>query len=248
VRQDRVVSDRVHSGSPSGPQSAQATWAILVAAGSGSRLGGDRPKAFVGLGGRPLLAESLERLDVSDWIDAIVVAAPAEWEEPSILLAEELVASKVAAVVTGGATRAESVRNALAEVPVSALVVLVHDAARPLVDDAVIERLLARLGEGLDGVVPVLPIADTVKRVEGGLVAETLDREALVTVQTPQAFLADRLRAAYGGDLAGATDCASLVERAGGRLGVVPGDPRLVKVTSAEDLDLVTRLLAAERA
>jgi len=241
------VSDAVHSGSPGEPQRADATWAILVAAGAGARLGGERPKAFVGLGGRPLLAESLERLDLSDWIDAIVVAAPAEWEEPSILLAEELVASKVAAVVTGGATRAESVRNALAEVPLSALVVLVHDAARPLVDDAVIERLLGRLGEGLDGVVPVLPIADTVKRVEGGLVVETLDRDALVTVQTPQAFLADRLRAAYAGDLAGATDCASLVEHAGGRLGVVPGDPRLVKVTTGEDLDVVSRLLAADR-
>ena len=241
------MSDAVHSGSPGGPQRPDATWAILVAAGAGTRLGGERPKAFVGLGGRPLLAESLERLDLSDWIDAIVVAAPAEWEEPSILLAEELVASKVAAVVTGGATRAESVRNALAEVPLSALVVLVHDVARPLVDDAVIERLLVRLGEGLDGVVPVLPIADTVKRVEAGLVVETLDRDALVTVQTPQAFLADRLRAAYAGDLAGATDCASLVERAGGRLGVVPGDPRLVKVTTAEDLDVVARLLAADR-
>ena len=233
-----------YSSSSSGE--AGGTWAILVAAGSGSRLGGDRPKAFVALGGRPLLAESLERLDLSDWVDAIVVAAPAEWEEPAILLAEELVASKVASVVTGGATRAESVRNALAEVPAETLVVLVHDAARPLLDDAVIERLLGRLGEGLDGVVPVLPLADTVKRVEGGLVAETLDREALVTVQTPQVFVADRLRKAFVGDLAGATDCASLVERAGGRVGVVPGDARLLKVTSAEDLDLVSRILSAE--
>src|SRR5262245_64313097 len=103
-------------GTPGAPESVQATWAILVAAGTGSRLGGDHPKAFVGLGERPLLAESLERLDLSDWIDAIVVAAPPEWEEPTILLAEELVASKVASVVTGGSTRAESVRNALAEV------------------------------------------------------------------------------------------------------------------------------------
>ena len=86
--------------------SRQRTWAILVAAGSGERLGADRPKAFAALGGRPLLAESLERLDASEWIDAIVVVAPAGWEEPAILLAEELVASKVAAVVTGGATRA----------------------------------------------------------------------------------------------------------------------------------------------
>ena len=226
---------------------AGGAWAILVAAGTGSRLGGDRPKAFVGLAGRPLLAESLERLDISDWIDAIVVAAPPDWEEPAILLAEEIVASKVAAVVAGGATRAESVRNALAEVPDDALVVLVHDAARPLVDDAVIERLLQKLAEGVDGVVPALPLSDTVKRIEGGLVAETLDRDALVVVQTPQAFVGGRLRSAYAGDLSGATDCASLVERAGGRIAVVAGDPRLVKVTTADDLELVTRLLAADQ-
>jgi 2-C-methyl-D-erythritol 4-phosphate cytidylyltransferase len=231
------------NGSPNGPGEAGTTWAILVAAGSGSRLGGDRPKAFATLGGRPLVAESLERLDSSDWIDAIVVAAPPEWEEPTMLLAEELVASKVASVVTGGATRAMSVRNALAEVPDDALVVLVHDAARPLVDDAVIERLLARLGEGLDGVVPGLPVLDTVKRVEGTTVVETIDRETLVSVQTPQVFVADRLRAAHLGETVDATDCASLVERAGGRIGVVTGDPRLVKVTTTDDLALVARLL-----
>jgi 2-C-methyl-D-erythritol 4-phosphate cytidylyltransferase len=231
------------STSSSASGEAGGTWAILVAAGSGSRLGSDRPKAFARLAGRPLLAESLERLDASDWIDAIVVAAPPGWEEPAILLAEELVASKIAAVVTGGATRSESVRIALAEVPDDALLVLVHDAARPLVDDAIIERLLERLSDGVDGVVPGLAIGDTVKRVDRGLVAETLDRDALVAVQTPQVFVADRLRAAYAGELAGATDCASLVERAGGRVGVVTGDPRLVKVTTADDLELVTRLL-----
>ena len=227
--------------SPSGD--AGGTWAVLVAAGSGSRLGGEHPKAFVGLGERPLLAESLERLDLSDWIDAIVVAAPPDWEEPSILLAEELVASKVASVVTGGVTRAESVRNALVEVSDDALVILVHDAARPLVDDAVLERVLGGLAEGVDGVVPGLPVSDTVKRVERGVVTETVARDGLVTVQTPQAFLADRLRSAYAGDLTGATDCASLVERAGGRIGVVEGDPRLLKVTTAADLALVERFL-----
>ncbi len=226
---------------------AGGTWAILVAAGSGSRLGGDRPKAFVALAGRPLLAESLERLDASDWIDAVVVAAPPGWEEPTILLAEELVASKVAAVVTGGRTRAESVRIALAEVPDDALVVLVHDAARPLVDDAVVERVLATLAEGVDGVVPGLPVRDTVKRVDRGLIAETVERDTLIAVQTPQAFVADRLRAAYRGDLTGATDCSFLVERAGGTVAVVPGDSRLVKVTTPEDLELVTRLLESER-
>lgn len=237
------MTPRTTRGGSSDVRGSQTTWCVLVAAGSGSRLGADRPKAFVALGERVLVAESLERLDGSDWIDAIVVAAPPGWEEPTILLAEELVASKVAAVVTGGATRAESVRRALAEVPAEALVVLVHDAARPLVDDDVIERLVTRLGEGVDGVVPGLPIGDTVKRVEHGLVVGTVDRETLVAVQTPQAFVAGRLRAAFSGELAGATDCASLVERLGGTVAVVAGDPRLAKITTRDDLELVGRLL-----
>ena len=118
-----------------------SVWAVLAAAGRGERLGGNRPKAFAKLHDRPLLAESLERLDASDWIDAIVVAAPPGWEEPAILLAEELGCSKVTSCVTGGTTRAESVKRALDEVPGDAAVVLVHDAARPYVDDAVIERV-----------------------------------------------------------------------------------------------------------
>ena len=216
-----------------------SVWALLVAAGVGERLGGERPKAFVGLGELPLLAEPLRRLDESGWIDAIVVAAPPEWEEPAILLAEELSATKVVAAVTGGATRAESVRLALAEVAADALVVLVHDAARPLVTDAVIERVLAPLSEGWDGVVPGLPLTDTVKSVDGDRVTGTLSRESLVAVQTPQAFVADKLREAYAGELAGATDCSSLVEAAGGRVKWVEGDPRLVKVTTRADLELV---------
>jgi 2-C-methyl-D-erythritol 4-phosphate cytidylyltransferase len=216
-----------------------SVWALLVAAGTGERLGGERPKAFVGLGDLPLLAEPLRRLDASSWIDAIVVAVPPGWEEPAILLAEELSAGKVAAAIAGGATRADSVALALAEVPDDAVVVLVHDAARPLVSDEVIERVLAPLSEGWDGVVPALPLADTVKTVEGARVTGTVAREKLVAVQTPQAFPAATLRAAYGGELAGATDCASLVEAHGGRVAWVEGDPRLLKVTTQADLELV---------
>ncbi|WP_114796021.1 2-C-methyl-D-erythritol 4-phosphate cytidylyltransferase [Gaiella occulta] len=222
---------------------AGGTWAVLVAAGAGDRLGADRPKAFVALGARVLLAESLERLDGSPWIDAIVVAVPEGWEEAAIVLAEELVTSKVAAVVTGGASRAHSVCAGLEEVPDEALVVLVHDAARPLVDDGVIERVLAPLAQGYDGVVPGLPVADTVKRVERGVVVETVDRDSLVTVQTPQAFPAHVLRAAYAGPLTDASDCASLVEARGGRIRVVDGDPRLLKVTTPADLALVASWL-----
>lgn len=220
-----------------------SVWALLVAAGSGERLGEERPKAFVGLGELPLLAEPLRRLDESGWIDAIVVAAPPGWEEPAILLAEELAATKVVAAVTGGATRAESVRAALAEVPDEALVVLVHDAARPLLTDDVVERVLAPLSEGWDGVVPALPVADTLKEVEGDRVTSTVPRERLVAVQTPQAFLAPALRDAYAGDLGDATDCASLVEARGGRVKWVEGDPRLLKVTTRADLDQVAAWL-----
>jgi 2-C-methyl-D-erythritol 4-phosphate cytidylyltransferase len=220
-------------------------WAVLAAAGSGERLGADRPKAFIRLGDRPLLAESLERLDGSDWIDAIVIAAPPGWEEPAILLAEELGAGKVAMSVVGGETRADSVRIGLAQVPEDAGVVLVHDAARPIVSDDVIGRVLAPLAEGWDGVVPALPVPDTVKRVRGHEVVETLDRADLVAVQTPQAFLADRLRAAFAADAAGASDCASLVERAGGRVRIVEGDPRLLKVTGTRDLEVVQGWMGA---
>jgi len=221
-----------------------STWAVVVAAGRGDRLGLDRPKAFAKLGGRPLLAESLERLEDSDWVDSIVVVAPEEWEEPSILLAEEIGAGKVTACVAGGATRAESVRAGVAEIGAEALVVLVHDAARPLLVAEVVERVLAPLGEGWDGAVPALQVADTLKRAgDDGTVVETVDRAGLHAVQTPQAFLAAVLREALTGDLADASDCAALVERRGGRVRVVEGDRRLLKVTTQADLDFVESLL-----
>ena len=203
-RRDRVARARARD---------MSVWALLVAAGAGERLGEERPKAFVGLGELPLLAEPLRRLDESEWVDAIVVAAPHDWEEPAILLAEELSATKVVAAVTGGATRAESVRAALAEVPEDALVVLVHDAARPLVDDDVIGRVLAPLSEGWDGVVPALPIADTVKtrrrrRRHGHASPERARRRA----DAAGVRRATGSARAFAGDVPRRTDCASLVE------------------------------------
>jgi 2-C-methyl-D-erythritol 4-phosphate cytidylyltransferase len=216
-----------------------AVWAVLAAAGRGERLGGDRPKAFAKLRGRPLLAESLERLEASGWVDAIVIVAPPGWEEPAILLAEELACSKVVACVAGGETRAESVRAGAAEVNEDAAVIVVHDAARPALAEEVLERVLTALNEGWDGAVPALPLTDTIKRVRDGQVVETLPRGELAAAQTPQAFLAPILREALAGDLTGATDCAALVEGRGGRVTTVPGDPRLLKVTDAADLELV---------
>jgi 2-C-methyl-D-erythritol 4-phosphate cytidylyltransferase len=225
------------------PGRAGSVWAVLAAAGRGERLGLDRPKAFARLRGRPLLAESLERLESSGWIDGIVVVAPPGWEEPVILLAEEVGAGKVATAVTGAASRGESVRNGVAEVPGEVPVLLVHDAARPVLPEDVIDRLLRTLGEGFDGAVPALPVADTVKRLRDGEVVETIDRKSLVAAQTPQAFLADPLRDALSGDISKATDCAALVEARGGRVKAVPGDRRLMKVTQPGDLDLVEALL-----
>ena len=219
-----------------------SVWAVIVAAGRGERLGLDRPKAFAGLNGRPLLAESLERLERSDWVDSIVVAAPPDWEEPVILLAEELGCGKVVAAVPGGASRAASVRAGLAEVPDDSAVTLVHDAARPVLPEEVIERLMTALNEGWDGVVPGMPVADTVKRVDGDQVVATVDRETLIGAQTPQAFVSSTLRdaAASGED---ATDCAALVEARGGRIKVVAGDRRLMKITEPGDLELAATWL-----
>lgn len=224
-----------------------SVWAVLVAAGRGERLGDDRPKAFARLGDLPLLAEPLRRLDESEWIDEIVLVAPPEWEEPAILLAEELGASKVSACVPGGATRTDSVRAGVSEVAEGAAVIVVHDAARPLLSEDVLERVITALGEGFDGAIPALPISDTVKRAPGGVVAETLPRDDLVTVQTPQAFVAPVLRAALTplrvDSTQSATDCAALVEANGGRVRVVAGDERLLKVTTPADLERIAAWL-----
>jgi 2-C-methyl-D-erythritol 4-phosphate cytidylyltransferase len=218
-----------------------SVWAVLAAAGRGERLGADKPKSFAALRGRPLLAESLERLEASGWIESIVVVAPPDWEEPVILLAEELGCGKVVASIAGGETRAESVRLGVDEVGADAAVILVHDAARPLVSDEVIERVVTPLSQGWDGAVPGLPLVDTVKRVDADrAIVETLDRSELMAVQTPQAFVADVLRRSqFEG-----TDCASAVEAQGGRVVVVEGDPRLLKVTTPEDLALVESWLS----
>ena len=219
---------------------ALETWVIVVAAGSGERLAADRPKAFVKFGERTLVAASLETFEDHDGIDGIVVAVPEGFETEMSLIADDIGAGKIAAAVAGGASRAESVANALACLPESAHFVLVHDAARPLVDEALITRVLRGLAEGADGVVPALSVTDTVKRLgPDGAVSETFDRTSLRAVQTPQGFPVERLRAAISdaaGRLAAATDCASLVEAAGGRVVCVDGDPRNLKVTTPADL------------
>jgi 2-C-methyl-D-erythritol 4-phosphate cytidylyltransferase len=148
-------------------------------------------------------------------------------------------------VVTGGPTRADSVRAGLAAVPRDAAVIIVHDAARPLASPALFAAVVGALGEGgAEGAIPVLEVSDTLKRTSGDEVGATVDRDGLVTVQTPQAFAADTLRAAHrsGGQ---ATDDAGLLELLGAPVRTVPGDPWNLKITGPGDLDIAEALRGA---
>ena len=147
-------------------------------------------------------------------------------------------------MVAGGDTRSDSVRAGLRAVPEDAEVVVVHDAARPLATRALFDAVIAAVRAGADAAVPGIPVSDTLKRVEGERVVDTVDRELLVAVQTPQAFRASVLRAAHAqrGD---ATDDAALVEAVGGQVVVVPGDPRNLKITTPDDLVVAAALLDA---
>lgn len=195
-------------------------WAVVVAAGRGTRFGG--AKVYEELRGRRVLDWSLDAArSVADGVVLVVPPDRAADAEPG-----------ADTVVAGGETRSDSVRNGLTAVPAEATVVVVHDAARPMATPALFHAVVAAVREGADAAVPGVPVVDTVKRVRDGAVVETLDRSQLVAVQTPQAFRAGALRAAEGD----ATDDAALVERAGGRVVVVPGDPANVKITTPADL------------
>jgi 2-C-methyl-D-erythritol 4-phosphate cytidylyltransferase len=205
---------------------------IVPAGGSGERLGAEGPKAFVLLGGRPMLEWSLEALGAA--CERIVVAVPPGYEEGP-------------GRVAGGPSRSESVRNALAAAP-EATVAVVHDAARPLVTPELVGSCVEALTEGVDGAIAAAPVTDTVKEVdEDSRVTRTLDRSRLWAVQTPQVFRADVLRGALdvGAEtLTAATDDASLVEQAGGTVVVVEAPPENIKVTTDLDLELAELLLS----
>jgi 2-C-methyl-D-erythritol 4-phosphate cytidylyltransferase len=211
-------------------------WAIIVGAGSGERMGADRPKAFIRFRGRTLLASSLAVFDDHPGVAGIVCVVPAGYEDRASLVVDDLLADKVSAAVAGGASRAASVAAGLAALPESAAYVLVHDAARPLVTSAVIDRVLGALATGAAAAIPGIPVVDTVKRVANGVVVETLRRDDLVVVQTPQGFRRDVLAEALASGDEGATDCSSLAERAGCTVTVVDGDPDNYKITTPADL------------
>jgi len=204
-------------------------WAVIVAAGFGERFGG--PKQFAELGGARLVDHAVATATAA--CDAVVLVVPdaADWQ-----------GADVAGLVTGGDTRAGSVRAGLAAVPASAEIVVVHDAARPLATADLFAAVIAAVRDGADGAVPGLAVTDTLKRVDDVRVTATVDRLGLVAVQTPQAFAAGILRAAHASG-AEATDDAALVEALGGTVVVVPGDPRNLKVTGPADLMVATALL-----
>ncbi len=220
--------------------------ALVPAAGSGSRLGLALPKAFVPLAGRPILAHTLARLEAVPLVEAIVVVvAEAEVEACVRRVVRPAGLARVTAVVPGGAERQDSVRAGLAALPSWADVVLVHDAARPLVPPEVIEAVAHAAFASGAATAAVRP-KDTV-RDDGG---RTLDRGRLWLVQTPQGFRRDLLAEAHAraaADRYAGTDDASLVERLGHPVAVVPGSYRNVKITTREDLVVAEALLAEER-
>jgi 2-C-methyl-D-erythritol 4-phosphate cytidylyltransferase len=202
---------------------------IVPAAGRGERLGGELPKAFAACAGRPLVDWSLDVLEAV--CDRVVVAVPPGYETGPDR-------------VIGGASRSESVRLALAAAP-EATVVVVHDAARPLLTRELVEACLAEVGDGVDGAIAAARVSDTVKEAgDDGRVVRTLDRSRLWAIQTPQAFVADVLRRALGaGAVASATDDAALVEAAGGSVRIVEAPPENIKVTTKVDLRIAEELL-----
>lgn len=220
--------------------------AILVAAGSGERLGANVPKAFVEVSGATLLEHAFARFAKHPAIGRCVVVAPADRVDEAARLTG-------AVVVAGGAVRRDSVAAGLAALDEDVELVLVHDVARPFVPDTVLDAVLTALNAGADAVIPVVAIHDTVRRVGAdGALTGVVDRTSLVAVQTPQGFRRAVLVAAHahpGGE--DATDDAALVEAIGHQVVAVPGDDLAFKVTTPLDLaraEAVARLPSAESA
>lgn len=216
--------------------------AIIPAAGSGVRLGADKPKAFLELDGISLLTRSA--LAMSVVADVIVVAAPSDALDQASQLLTDVDAE--IHVVAGGNERQDSISNALKVLPEDISIVLVHDAARPLVPVEVTNRVVEKLREGAKAVIPVLPIADTIKSVNSDhVVVETIDRNQLRRVQTPQGFERSALVKAYENAKVLATDDAGLMEALQIPVHTVPGDELAMKITTAHDLKIATALLGA---
>lgn len=203
-------------------------WGVVVAGGSGTRFG--QPKQLAPLGQARVIDHSIDALRTH--VAGVVVVGSSSVGTPGSL--------GVAAVVPGGETRSESVRQGLAALPPSATHVLIHDAARPLVSTEVVGAVVTALSEGAEAAVPVTPVTDTLRLVEGG----TVDRSRFVAVQTPQGFVVQTLSAAHAGAVE-ATDDAGVVEAAGVSVVHVPGSPHNLKITFPHDLAVAEALLSS---
>jgi 2-C-methyl-D-erythritol 4-phosphate cytidylyltransferase len=216
--------------------------AVLVAAGAGERLGAGVPKALVRLAGEPLLVHAARAFARSTTVRGLVCVVPADAiAQVRAVLNDHAIGAQVCA---GGSTRQESVARGLAACPPSTEAVAVHDAARPLVTPALIDRVVAALEPPWDGVAPGLPVVDTLKRVDRERVVDTVDRQALRAVQTPQVFPRDILARAHAQAHAIETDDLAVVEAMGGRVRVIEGERRNFKITYPDDLALAEALLS----
>lgn len=223
---------------------------VIPAAGSGQRLGGGTPKALRTLAGEPMLLHAVRAMQESGCIDIILVAAPAhEVDQVRQLLLEGAPEADIR-VTAGGASRQQSVGRALELLPADVDVVLVHDAARPLVPPPVVNRVVRALDVdgGPDGVVPVIPLVDTIRQIAGDHLGPVVDRNGLCAVQTPQGFLRGALLAAHARTTSDATDDSGLVEAMGGRVDAVEGHEEAFKITRPLDLELAEAVLARRRA
>ena len=211
--------------------------AIVLAAGAGRRVGADEPKAFLSIGGRPMLAVAAAAAAASGAVDELIVTAPEGFEDRARSCVDGLAIP--CTVVPGGRSRQASVRAAFDVLSEGVELVAVHDAARPFAPPDLFASVLEAIGDDADGAIPVLVVADTVKRIDGGLVVATVPRGDLALAQTPQAFRRGPLRDAHDRAVAAGlevTDDAQALEEAGFRVRAIPGDPMNVKITTMLDL------------
>ena len=232
-------------------QSAPRYWAVVPAAGIGARMGGERPKQYLDVAGRPIIAHTLARLCNHARISGVVVALADGDEWWASMIESQSTFARAPVVVTGGATRRDSVLcglDALSETASAGDWVLVHDAVRPCLTDADIDRLMDALaGDEVGGLLAV-PVRDTMKRANGEhRVCETVDREALWHAQTPQMFRLGALRDALAKSVTAnreVTDEAQAMELAGARPRLVQGHEENIKITRPDDLELAEVILA----
>lgn len=219
--------------------------AIIVAAGSGTRFGADKPKQFLEICGKPVVVHTLERFENCGVVDRIILVLPADEIENFRQTAAKYNLKKLSEIVAGGKTRAESVLSGLNSVDAnSAEIIAVHDGARPLISG---EEISATIGKAKEfgAACLVAPVTDTIKEIENGVIVGTIDRNRLRRALTPQAFQLDVLRKAFAqNDLSAATDECFLVEKLGFEIAIVEGNAQNIKITHPQDLRIAEFFLS----